>query len=126
MDTGAATEQVRVLNFLQMFENGAMGDVTQATTMRALPLMCKTVLDIRKLNRKLINQLEALKWRSFKEGSYPDQNEEILMQLDCDRIILSYFDIEDTETLKQEGVVRWFRFPTPELYVIDDPIMEDD
>ena len=109
--SGVATEQVRVLNFLQMFENGAMGDTTQGTTMRALPLMCKAVLDIRKLNRKLLNQLKERNWRPFEEEYYPDEDEEVLMALSCRRAILTHFKLEDVETFEQEGVESWLRIP---------------
>ena len=78
--TGAASEQTRVLNFLQMYENGSLGDTdTPATTMRALPLMCKTVLDIRRLNSKLLTKLEARSWKRFSEVR-PDVGDEILIR----------------------------------------------
>lgn len=115
-------EQTRILNLLQMYENGALS--TKGQQLRVLPLMCKAVIDIRKYNRKLLNQLRKLDWRPFKEDRYPNEDEEVLMQLSCDRIILTHFKLEDVETFEQEGVVRWLRFPTPSLYVIDDPIMK--
>ena len=115
-------EQTRVLNLLQMYENGALS--TPGERLRALPLMCKTVGDIRKLNRKLLNQLREWDWRPFEENSFPKEDEEVLMQLSCDRIILTHFNAEDIDTFEQEGVIRWMRFPEPPLYVIDDPIMK--
>lgn len=115
-------EQTRILNLLQMYENGALS--TKGQQLRVLPLMCKAVIDIRKYNRKLLNKLRKLDWRPFKEDRYPNEDEEVLMQLSCNRTILTHFKLEDVETFEQEGVVRWLRFPTPSLYVIDDPIMK--
>ena len=61
MLSGGVPEQMRVLNVLNMFENGDMGDPqANPRTMRVLPLMCKTVLDIRKLNRKLLDRNSLL------------------------------------------------------------------
>lgn len=57
--SGAASEQFRVLNVLNMFENGDFGPTDMSPTkMRVLPLMCRTVLKIRELNRKLLDQFE--------------------------------------------------------------------
>lgn len=61
VQSGGVPEQVRVLNVLNMFENGDMGDPkANPRTMRVLPLMCKTVLDIRRLNRKLLDRNKLL------------------------------------------------------------------
>lgn len=61
-------ERVRVLNALQMFENGGMGDAVGTDgRMRLLPLMCKTVIEIRKLNKKLLEQLKERSWKPFTE-----------------------------------------------------------
>ncbi len=109
--TGAATEQIRVLNFLQMYKNGALGDTTHSPTMRALPLMCKTVLDARKLNRSFINQLRERNWRPFTEGNYPEEGEEIVARLHDGHIVITLFGQDDIEDMQNEGIENWLRIP---------------
>lgn len=72
-------EKVRVLNLLQMYENGALTIKNQRLS--AIALMCKTVLDIRKYNRKLICALDSRKWRTFDNGEFlPTIGKSILLR----------------------------------------------
>ena len=111
--TDAGTEQFRILNFLQMFENGAMGDVTQPATMRALPLMCKAVVDIRKLNRKFINQLRDRSWKHMDENHLPKIGEEVLIRIeDSHGISVELIEFtENDEHLCDGDDVQWMKLP---------------
>ena len=62
-------ERVRVLNLLQMYENGALNNPGERLS--ALALMCKTVVDIRKLNRKLLARFGWKQIRAEDEWVLP-------------------------------------------------------
>ena len=72
-------EQERVLNVLGMFERGEMH--TEGKPMRVLPLMCKTVLSIRKLNRLLLDKIKNRSWLRF-DVRHPEDGDEILVRFD--------------------------------------------
>ena len=102
-------EQVRVLNLLQMYENGALS--TKGQRLGVAALLCKTVINIRKLNRKFINQLRERDWRPFVEGSYPNEDEDIVARLHDGHTIITHFRDEDIEEMGIEGVEHWLRLP---------------
>ncbi len=106
-------EQVRILNMLQMYENGAL--TVEGQRMGVLPLMCKAVIDVRKYNRKILGKLAAREWRSFEENSYPREDETVLMYLSCSSVILTHFEKSEILTFEEEGVVGWLRIPELEL-----------
>jgi hypothetical protein len=106
-------ERVRILNALGMYEGGGMSQqVGPDGRMRLLPLLCKTILSIRKLNRKLIERLEERSWKSFDEQR-PAVGDEILVQ-PIERVvnetarIISIIVREDDEFV---GVTRWMKVP---------------
>ena len=72
-------EQERILNVLGMYERGELH--TEGKPMRVLPLMCKTVLSIRKLNRLLLDKIKSRSWLAFSER-HPEIGDEILLRFD--------------------------------------------
>lgn len=113
--SGAAPEQERVLNVLQMYENGALCEPgTSPKSMRVLPLLCKTVLDIRNLNRKLIDKLDVRSWKGF-DVIRPRIGDEILVRIEDAsgvHVELMEWTEEDIEFFDTDsGDVRWMKLP---------------
>jgi len=102
-------ERIRVLNIIQMYENGVLSKPGQPLGVAAL--MCKALLDIRKLNRKFINQLQERNWRPFTEGNYPEEGEEIVAMLHDEHIVITLFGRDDIEDMVNEGIESWLRIP---------------
>ena len=76
----AIDERARVLNVLQMYENGALKG-SDSSRPPVLALMCKTVLDIRRLNRNILDRLKERSWHGFDE-KHPTIGTEILLRID--------------------------------------------
>ena len=72
-------ERTRVLNVLQMYENGSLHN--EGERIPVLALMCKTVLDIRRLNRKFVDKINERSWHGF-DDSDPAIGDEILIRID--------------------------------------------
>jgi len=115
--SGMLPEQTRVLNTLNMFTSGALGDPNEpGGRMRVLPLMCKTVLAIRKLNRKLIDQLAERSWTLF-DKRHPATGDEILVRFDDPsgiHVELLEWTDEDEEFYDFAGrdeSVAWMKLP---------------
>ena len=72
-------ERIRILNVLGMYERGELS--TEGMPMRVLPLMCKTVLSIRKLNRLLLDKIKSRSWTPFSQ-QHPQIEDEILLRFD--------------------------------------------
>ena len=103
-------ERVRVLNLIQMYENGSLTPVP-GQPLRVAALLCKTVVNIRKINRSFINQLRERDWRPFTEGNYPEEGEEILARLHDEHIVITLFGSDDIEDMQNEGIENWLRIP---------------
>ena len=103
-------ERVRVLNLLQMYESGSLMPV-KGQPLRVAPLLCKTIINIRKMNRSFISQLQERDWRPFTEGNYPEEGEEILARLHDEHIVITLFGKDDIEDMQNEGIENWLRIP---------------